>query len=121
MKKRYHTMLPYCDILFGSVRDLTELVQWEETADVENEHDPISYIQSFMNHYDIQWFAGTRRESVDGRKQLSGYLITQQEAEKTTVYPLMYSIESGQGMHLLQGSYSVSLKSGPYRRPFILP
>lgn len=41
-----------------------------------------------MNHYDIQWFAGTRRESVDGRKQLSGYLITQQEAEKTTVYPL---------------------------------
>ena len=88
MKKRYHTMLPYCDILFGSVRDLTELVQWEETADVENEHDPISYIQSFMNHYDIQWFAGTRRESVDGRKQLSGYLITQQEAEKTTVYPL---------------------------------
>ncbi len=49
MKKRYHAMLPYCDILFGSVRDLTELVQWEETDDVENEHDPISYIQSFIN------------------------------------------------------------------------
>ncbi|WP_165002862.1 MULTISPECIES: sugar kinase [unclassified Enterococcus] len=86
IKKRYEAILPYCDLLFGSVRDLVELMEWTDPSSPEE--DSVAFIQSFLVYYQIQWFAGTKRTASEGKKYLSGYLITQKETEETKVYPL---------------------------------
>ena len=78
MKQRYEEILPYCTIVFGSTRDLVELMQWKTEVSVsENE---TAFIQSFLAHYDITWFAGTKRQVINHEKFLSGYLITPTDA-----------------------------------------
>lgn len=60
MKQRYEAILPYCDVVFGSVRDLVELLHFGETP--IDEAAETALIQRFMGHYGLQWFAGTKRE-----------------------------------------------------------
>ncbi|MFV0560053.1 MAG: sugar kinase [Enterococcus sp.] len=75
MKARYEEILPYCTILFGSKRDLVELMEWTGSGEENVEEDIL--IQSFMKYYEIKWFAGTRRQKNHQEKMLSGYLWTQ--------------------------------------------
>ena len=94
LKQRYEEILPYCTILFGSIRDLTELLEWRTSDSTKN---PIAYIQSFLAYYDIEWFAGTKRTSHEGRKQLKGYLITVTEDVETPFYELFVLDRIGAG------------------------
>lgn len=94
LKQRYEEILPYCTILFGSIRDLTELLEWRTSDSTKN---PIAYIQSFLAYYDIEWFAGTKRTSHEGRKQLKGYLITVTEDAETPFYELFVLDRIGAG------------------------
>lgn len=73
MKEQYEAILPYCDIVFGSVRDLTDLLQLEQT-DTEDE-----LILQFMETYQIDWFAGTKRFSEKTQKQQQGFLYSREE------------------------------------------
>ena len=73
MKEQYEAILPYCDIVFGSVRDLTDLLQLEQT-DTEEE-----LILQFMETYQIDWFAGTKRFSEKTQKQQQGFLYSREE------------------------------------------
>lgn len=72
MKEQYEKILPYCDIVFGSVRDLTDLLQLE-IADTEDE-----LIVQFMEKYQIEWFAGTKRFSDNNQKQQQGFLYNRE-------------------------------------------
>ncbi|MHC5268618.1 sugar kinase [Enterococcus sp. LJL98] len=83
MRAQYEQILPYCTLVFGSLRDLTELLGWKQ-----GEESEIALIQAFLKHYDIEWFAGTTRSQVGHQKQLSGYLVTQTSATETAPYPL---------------------------------
>lgn len=73
MKEQYEAILPYCNIVFGSVRDLTDLLQLEQT-DTEDE-----LILQFMETYQIDWFAGTKRFSEKTQKQQQGFLYSREE------------------------------------------
>ncbi|OQO71123.1 carbohydrate kinase [Enterococcus villorum] len=95
LKKRYQEILPYCTILFGSIRDLIELLEWSSVDSALDE--PIRYIQSFLAHYGIEWFAGTKRITQDGKKQLKGYLITLNETVETAFYDLFILDRIGAG------------------------
>ncbi|MGG5335056.1 2-dehydro-3-deoxygluconokinase [Enterococcus sp. AZ089] len=80
LKQRYETILPYCDLVFGSVRDLEELLAYplEETEGAE-----LALIQSFIDQYQLEWFCGTRRLSVEDKQFISGRIITAQDAYET--------------------------------------
>lgn len=78
MKEQYEMILPYCDIVFGSTRDLTDLLQMQQT---ENEDE---LIRSFMETYQIEWFAGTKRISAGNQKQLQGFLYNRKEQAVST-------------------------------------
>ncbi len=73
LKQRYETILPYCDLVFGSVRDLEELLAYplEETEGAE-----LALIQSFIDQYQLEWFCGTRRLAVEDKQFISGRIIT---------------------------------------------
>lgn len=73
MREQYEKILPYCDIVFGSVRDLTDLLQLEMIG-TEDE-----LIIQFMDKYQIEWFAGTRRFSENKLKQQEGFLYSREE------------------------------------------
>lgn len=71
MKQQYERMLPFCDIVFGSRRDLVELLG----MDAETPEDELIY--QFMRRYNIEWFAGTKRSAVQGEKTIQGHLWSQ--------------------------------------------
>lgn len=80
LKRRYETILPYCDLVFGSVRDLEELLAYplEETEGAE-----LALIQSFIDQYQLEWFCGTRRLAVEDKQFISGRIITAQDTYET--------------------------------------
>ncbi len=83
MKARYEEILPYCDIVFGSPRDLIELLKLTDQP-VTTAAEETTLIQTFLRQYEIEWFAGTRRTTADDRQYLAGRLYTQTEAVETT-------------------------------------
>lgn len=95
LKQRYEELLPYCTILFGSIRDLTELMEW--SSDDLAFNDPIRYIQTFLAHYEIDWFSGTKRINDEGKKRLKGYLVTLNEVAETPFYDLFILDRIGAG------------------------
>lgn len=74
MKEQYEQILPYCNIVFGSTRDLVELLQMEMTGTEEE------LIQAFMEFYQIEWFTGTQRFSEDRSKKLQGFLYSREDS-----------------------------------------
>ena len=71
MKKRYQKILPYVDILFGSQRDLNDLMDYAE-------QDIDKLFEQFCHDYQINFFAGSKRTFRDGKKYFEGYLFHHQ-------------------------------------------
>ncbi|EPI01553.1 kinase, PfkB family [Enterococcus faecalis 13-SD-W-01] len=88
MKQRYEEILTYSSIVFGSVRDLTELLNLAPVEEINTEEQETALIRRFLEKYEISWFAGTKRKSEAGKKSLSGYLITETESIRTPEYTL---------------------------------
>jgi 2-dehydro-3-deoxygluconokinase len=97
MKQRYEEILPYCDIVFGSIRDLTELLHLAEMKDIVNDQDELKLIKQFQNKYDIEWFSGTRRKFRDGKFFLSGFLSTSTQRYETNFHELTVYDRIGAG------------------------
>ncbi|WP_207871729.1 2-dehydro-3-deoxygluconokinase [Enterococcus sp. DIV2402] len=72
MKARYEAILPYCDLVFGTSRDLLELLEIPKEANEDN----VRYIQRFLAHYEVEWFAGTQRTTMSEKPYISGRIIT---------------------------------------------
>lgn len=96
MKARYEAILPYCSIVFGSIRDLTDLLQRADRQTLKTPQDEVSVIQAFMKEYGIEWFAGTTRR-VNEQKQISGYLVASDTAFQTVPQPLTVLDRIGAG------------------------
>lgn len=96
MKQRYEEILPYCHLVFGSPRDVTELLQRPMAS---NTSEPNTVIQQFMKDYQIEWFAGTTRDQnvATGSQQLTGYLYTQTQAYMSSVKELQILDRIGAG------------------------
>lgn len=91
MKEQYEKILPYCDIVFGSVRDLTDLLQMEMTGTADE------LILQFMEKYQIDWFAGTRRFSDNNQKQQQGFLYSREAHAVSTMRELTILDRIGAG------------------------
>lgn len=82
MKERYKSILPYCDIVLGTTRDLVELMKLREKMplNISMESD---LVNEFKKNYSIEWFAGTRRENTGASKSISGFLYTKNALYQT--------------------------------------
>ncbi|NLM66195.1 MAG: sugar kinase [Enterococcus sp.] len=83
LRMYYEALLPYCQVVFGSAYDLRTLLGYEKSDLVDE-----VLIQKFLKEYQIEWFAGTKREYEENQKWLKGYLITQSEVLETSKRPL---------------------------------
>ena len=91
MREQYEEILPYCDIVFGSVRDLTDLLQMEMTGTADE------LILQFMEKYQIDWFAGTKRFSEKSQKQQQGFLYSRETQAVSTKHELTILDRIGAG------------------------
>lgn len=86
MKERYLSILPYSDIVFGSVRDLVELLQFDSQP--ESEAEGTALIQRFMAAYDLSWFVGTKRGHDGQQGTLTGMIYTPTETFTSKTHQL---------------------------------
>lgn len=94
LKERYETILPYSDIVFGSTRDLAELLDYRKAFPDETDDQ---LIQSFMDVYDIKWFCGTKRLAVADQQFITGKIITKETAYETDAQLLQVLDRIGAG------------------------
>jgi 2-dehydro-3-deoxygluconokinase len=116
MKQRYEEILPYCDIVFGSIRDLTELLHLAAMTDIVNAQDELNLIKQFQNKYDIEWFSGTRREFRDGKFFLSGFLSTSTQRYETSFHELTVYDRIGAGDAFAAGILLGYLENWPLEK-----
>lgn len=74
MREQYEKILPYCDLVFGSQRDLTDLLGMELTESLAPSQQFEVIVHEFMAKYGIAHFAGTFRQSEGDKHYLSGFL-----------------------------------------------
>ncbi|KAF1299489.1 carbohydrate kinase [Enterococcus sp. JM4C] len=79
MKEQYQQILPCCDLVFGSLRDLTDLLGLTVKEALPKEEQEKELIQRFMRMFELEWFAGTKRKQVGAVKELTGILYTQNQ------------------------------------------
>lgn len=75
MKEQYERMLPYCDLVFGSQRDLTDLLDMPLDKTIEPVDQFGELVQRFMKNYQIEQFAGTFRQGEGDKRYLTGFLF----------------------------------------------
>ena len=79
MRSQYERMLPYCDLVFGSQRDLTDLLQLPVKQELPPNEQFQELVRAFMTRYDVELFAGTFRSRNEDKNYLSGFLFNTQE------------------------------------------
>ncbi|MGM0125465.1 2-dehydro-3-deoxygluconokinase [Enterococcus sp. AZ194] len=84
MKEQYETILPYCSIVFGSIRDLTDLLKLPVNEQLEKGQQERELIQRFIKHYDLELFAGTKRQQINMVKEMTGLLYTKTQVIEST-------------------------------------
>lgn len=95
MKQRYLAILPHTDLVFGSVRDLVELLEFGETPSTAAEEEAL--IRSFLKQFHIRHFAGTRRSHEASVPTLTGCLYTRSATYFSQTYPLQVLDRIGAG------------------------
>ncbi len=95
MKQRYLAILPFVDLVFGSTRDLVELLGFGETPATTAEAEEL--IQAFLKTYQIRWFAGTKRGHDEKGSLLTGLLYTEAESCTSQTYSLQVLDRIGAG------------------------
>ncbi|MGX7245907.1 sugar kinase [Enterococcus quebecensis] len=75
MKEQYEKILPYCDLVFGSQRDLTDLLEMPVNESLDSSKQFEELVHRFMDKYQIESFAGTIRRSEADKHYLVGFLF----------------------------------------------
>lgn len=85
VKEHYEKILPYCDIVFGGIRDLTELLDFtleEESTNLIEDLRVLS--QLFLERYDLTFFSGTIRDYENEKQRLTGFIRSKKEGFLTS-------------------------------------
>lgn len=69
LNHKYQEILPYCDIVFGSVKDIDALELFTEKVEDEK-------IFSFIKMFNLTYFVGTNRKIENGTKYIQGYIYS---------------------------------------------
>ncbi|EOI05002.1 carbohydrate kinase [Enterococcus moraviensis ATCC BAA-383] len=75
MKEQYEKILPYCDLVFGSQRDLTDLLGMKLDETLESSKQFEELVHRFMTNYQLEYFAGTLRQGDGDKQYLTGFLV----------------------------------------------
>lgn len=84
MKEQYEKILPYCDLVFGSQRDLTDLLGLKLDQTLEDSKQFEQLVHEFMSKYQIEYFAGTFRQGEGDKQYLTGFLFDLKEYVQAT-------------------------------------
>lgn len=82
MKEQYEKMLPYCDLVFGSQRDLTDLLGMVLDSALDSSKQFEELVHRFMKQYQIEEFAGTIRQGEGDKHYLTGFLFDKENSVK---------------------------------------
>lgn len=89
VKEQYEEILPYCDIVFGGIRDLTELLDFPLDENINTVADRLNVVSlPFVEKYGISLFAGTLRENKGDKQFLKGFLRNNRGFSVSTEYEL---------------------------------
>lgn len=75
MREQYKKILPYCHLVFGSQRDLTELLGFPLDPSIDASKQFESVVRQFMTEYQVELFAGTMRQGEGDKRYLTGFLF----------------------------------------------
>lgn len=97
MKEHYEKILPYCDLVFGSKRDLTDLLgmKLDETLDCSKQFEELVY--RFMLNYQIEHFAGTIRQGEGDKHYLTGFLFDSENCVQAAPHQIINLDRIGAG------------------------
>ncbi|QQK08374.1 sugar kinase [Miniphocaeibacter halophilus] len=68
----YTKVLKCSDLVFGSIRDLRDLMGISGKDESE-------IIKKFKSQFNIEYFAGTKRHEIDGKKYIDGFIYNQEK------------------------------------------
>ena len=89
IKGQYEEILPYCDIVFGGIRDLTELLDFSFDENIRNTTDRLTSVsETFVKKFDIKLFTGTLRENKGEEQLLKGFIRSDKGFSVSTEYKL---------------------------------
>lgn len=78
MRSYYEEILQYSDIVFGSSRDLTDLLGFKMNPTLSEQAQLLQVSMEFMEKYHIQQFSGTMRKQGK-EKELAGFIVADGE------------------------------------------
>lgn len=79
VKQQFEAILPYCDIVIGGIRDLTELMDFKIPTELEGSIEQLAYVsQMFVKQYQLTYFAGTIRQK-ETTPSIRGFVTSNQE------------------------------------------
>lgn len=90
MKRYYQTMLESADVVFGSLRDLTDLLDYQGESEA-------AIMAKFVADYQLKFFAGSKRSYRNGQKFFSGFCYTAGGLHESTARPLQILDRIGSG------------------------
>lgn len=80
VKKQFDTILPFCDIVIGGIRDLTELMDLEIPAEIKEPIKKLEFVsQQFVEKYQLAYFAGTIRDKENSQPSIRGFITDRHE------------------------------------------
>lgn len=100
LKARYQEILPYVDIVFGSKRDLTALLDYpddEDRTQSANRESESALYEQFVRDYHIDYFAGSYRYQIGQQKWFAGFSYQHQQLVVGKARPLMILDRIGSG------------------------
>lgn len=112
MKAYYEEILQYSQLVFGSARDLTALLDFKIDKTLDEKEQLYDLSKQFMKKYDISQFAGTIRAHKDA-PTLSGFIVKDEKIHLTPPYELTILDRIGAGDAYASGVIHGYFKNWP--------
>jgi 2-dehydro-3-deoxygluconokinase len=110
VREMYEQALRYCDVVIGAQRDLEEILLLN---DHESHYNFEDLTQHFLEKFDIQFFAGTKRSVVNNQRFLKGFVASKQGFFETKDYPVYVFDRIGTGDAYTAGLLDGILRAEP--------
>lgn len=98
LSERYKKIIPYCNIVFGSINDI------ENLYNIHSQKNEIEIIKEFIEKNNIDVFFGTERTDDNGQKLIRGYAVTPNKVVSTKVKALKILDRIGAGDAFASGA-----------------
>ena len=116
MRAYYLEMLAYCDLVFGSARDLTDLLGFEKDDALSEKAQLEAFCKQLMAAYGVKQFAGTLRKGSGIDAELTGFYGVDGALHLTKPYTLTLLDRIGSGDAFAAGIINGHFKQWEHAR-----